>query len=236
MSDERDDKRARGDERAEIDPDAPPSAEEIAASERLRDALSRGRAHGRAPEGSVAAPADDELDLVSSLHAAWSPEPLDARAHAEILDAMPMSEEEVALAAELRDALGGKSAAPDVVTALRSAWSPAALDDAEHRALVEKAIGDDHRKVVELPTTRRPRPMRLAVVTTTTVLALAASVVVWLTSTPTQNEAPLARTRSTQPLFDEPFKAGETSARIDRIAIARASDYRDNRFAKWGVR
>ena len=80
--------------------------------------------------------------------------------------------------------------------------------------------------------------MRLAVVTTTTVLALAASVVVWVSSamTSSEGEAPLARARSTQSLFAEPFKAGETSARIDRIAAARASDYRDNRFAKWGVR
>jgi hypothetical protein len=68
-------------------------------------------------------------------------------------------------------------------------------------------------------------------------LALAASVFLVITSAPTHgSEAPLAKARTTQPLFSEPFKAGETSARIDRIASARASDFRDNRFTKWGVR
>jgi hypothetical protein len=46
----------------------------------------------------------------------------------------------------------------------------------------------------------------------------------------------LRKARTTQPLFDEPFHAGETSARIDKIAIARAADYRDNYFAKRGVK
>jgi hypothetical protein len=68
-------------------------------------------------------------------------------------------------------------------------------------------------------------------------LALAASVVFVVTSAPGPgSEAPLAKARTTQPLFSEPFKPGETSARIDRIASARAADFRDNRFTKWGVR
>ena len=47
----------------------------------------------------------------------------------------------------------------------------------------------------------------------------------------------VAVSRSTQPLFPERFPAtgGETS-RIDRIAMARGADLRDNEFAKWGVR
>ena len=68
-------------------------------------------------------------------------------------------------------------------------------------------------------------------------LALAASIVLAITSAPTRgSEAPLAKARTTQPLFSEPFRTGEASARIDRIASARASDFRDNRFTKWGVR
>ena len=77
-------------------------------------------------------------------------------------------------------------------------------------------------------------------------VAIAASVVVWMNAPHAQNEVPLARARSTQPLFQsyDGFKSGEAStsvsvsatARIDKIAIARAGDYRDNRFAKWGVR
>jgi hypothetical protein len=214
----------------EVDPDAPPSAEEVLASKRLRDALE---------DPSLAALASPEdLELVSALHAAWSPEPLDVRAHAEILDDLPNSAEEIALAAELREALEAKDGAPELVTALRSAWSPAVLGEAEHDAILAKALGEAHEQGRSNVVTLKPRArrMRLAVVTTTTVLALAASIVVWVTSAPERAEAPLARARSTQPLFDEPFKAGETSARIDRIAVARASDYRDNRFAKWGVR
>jgi hypothetical protein len=49
--------------------------------------------------------------------------------------------------------------------------------------------------------------------------------------------AALVSTRSTQSLFTEPFaKAGGQTARVDRIAMARAADLRENEFAKWGVR
>jgi hypothetical protein len=220
------------------DPDAPPSAEEVGASKRLRDALE---------DPSNLDAASEDLDLVKSLRAAWSPGPLDEGVHASMLDDLPISAEELRLAAELRDVLDGTRDASDahdahdandVVVALRSAWSPTALGEDGHHRLVEDAIGaaprdhDRDAKVVAL----KPRPVRVAVVTATTVIALAASVVVWITTAAPQAEAPLARARSTQPLFGEPFKPGETSAHIDRIAIARASDYRDNRFAKWGVR
>jgi len=215
----------------EIAPDAPASEEELLASQRLRDAL------GDVSRAS-AVPTED-LELVRSLRAAWSPGHLDERAHAEILDDLPMSAEEIAVAEELRVALEDGARAPEIVTALRAAWSPTALAEAEHRAIVEKAVGGGVARQDDAPSNvvpLRPHTMRRAVVTTTTVLAFAASIIVWITSAPSQSEAPLARARSTQSLFDEPFKAGESSARIDRIAGARASDYRDNRFAKWGVR
>jgi hypothetical protein len=48
--------------------------------------------------------------------------------------------------------------------------------------------------------------------------------------------AELTATRSTETLFVEPFQVGQTSARIDRIAMARSHDYRENRFRRWGVR
>jgi len=55
---------------------------------------------------------------------------------------------------------------------------------------------------------------------------------------------PVFRVRSTQPLFEEPFQASAAtgarashgSARIDRIAMARASDFRENEFSRWGAR
>jgi hypothetical protein len=222
------------DDRVAVDPDAPPTAEELAAAELLRDGLEQG----------TIAPHDD-LDLVAALRAAWAPEPLDMQVHATLLESVTgggssegsaPSAEELHLAGTLRHALDAKGGDPgEVVTALRSAWNPAPIDEAEHRAIVRAALekGAPAANVVAL---RPQQPARIFAVTTTTVLALAASVIVWMTTAAPPTEMPLARTRSTQPLFDEPFKEGETSARIDRIAGARASDYRDNRFAKWGVR
>ncbi|HEY8086269.1 MAG TPA: hypothetical protein VIF09_00440, partial [Polyangiaceae bacterium] len=74
------------------------------------------------------------------------------------------------------------------------------------------------------------------------VLALAAAVLLFVRGDRQPPETvtdavAVAVSRSTQPLFPERFPAtgGETS-RIDRIAMARATDLRDNEFAKWGVR
>jgi hypothetical protein len=182
----------------------PPSAEELAEAAKLRDAL-----------------ADDPL--VSALRAAWSPEPLDERAHAEMLDDLPTAEE-IAAAAKLRDGLDRD----ELVGVLRSAHRPESLPEAEHRTILDRAVSGG--KVISLER-RRAR----VVVVTTTIVAIAAGILLWV-NRPSADAAPLAIVRSTQPLFGEPFKTGETSARIDRIALARASDYRDNRFAKWGVR
>ncbi|HVH44006.1 MAG TPA: hypothetical protein VM925_16755 [Labilithrix sp.] len=216
---ERDDKRGRGEEAGA--PDLPPSPEESRAAERLRRAL-------EAP--TEAAGAHEALDIVNTLRAAWSPGSLDEADHAAIVDDLPVSAEEASLAAALRDALD-RHEAPEIVAVLRSAWQPAALSEEEHRAIVDAAV-DRRDRVVKL----RPPVTRRVFVVTTTTLALAASVIVWITTSAPPAEAPLARSRSTQPLFAEPFRAGDASSRIDRIAVARASDYRDNRFAKWGVR
>jgi hypothetical protein len=46
----------------------------------------------------------------------------------------------------------------------------------------------------------------------------------------------LALSRSTAELFPEGIpRSGGTSVRVDRIAYARAQDYRQNRFARWGA-
>jgi hypothetical protein len=223
---ERDDKRRAPAQGDAIDPDAPPSADEALASERLRDAL----------EGGSASRDATDLDLVHSLRAAWSPDPIDEKAHTDMIDELPTAEE-LAAAEELRNALEGRSTRPDaagaeLAVALRSAWNPSELTEAEHRAILARCVSPPAQV---LAFRRRAPAMRVVVIATSSVLAVAASIVVWIATAPSA-EAPLAKARSTQPLFDEPFRAGETSARIDRIAIARASDYRDNRFAKWGVR
>lgn len=220
----------------ETDPDAPATPDEVAASQRLRDAL-----ESTSPAGE----GGPEVDLVASLRSAWSPGTLSEEEHRAIVDATP-SADEMAAAALLREALDTPSAEPEgdelLAVALRAAWAPRDLDAGAHRAIVDAAVAKmpsaaGRGDVVELAARRRTTVIRVTFGAVTAGLALAASVFLVLTTGgPGGGEAPLARVRSTQPLFSEPFKPGETSARIDRIASARASDFRDNRFAKWGVK
>jgi hypothetical protein len=199
----------------ERDDELPPSEEELAAGKRLRDALE---------DPSVA---DGDAELARSLRAAYAPLPLDEGEHARILDDVPTAEE-LELAAELRDALE----ADPMVAALAAAWRPREINSIEHRAIVAKA----------LPPAARGggRVVRVTFGVVAGAIAIAASVVVWLNAPHGPSDVPLARARSTQPLCPsyDGFKSGEANAtaRIDRIALARAGDYRDNRFAKWGVR
>jgi hypothetical protein len=195
--------------------DAPPSEEELAASKRLRDALE---------DPSIE---DPDADLARSLRAAFDPKAIDARAHAQIMDDVPTAEE-LELAAELRESLD----ADPLVQALAAAWRPSEMNSIEHRQIVAKALPPAAKQ--------GGRVVRVTFGFVAGAIAIAASVVVWMNAPHAQSEAPLARARSTQPLFQsyDGFKSGEASAtaRIDKIAIARAGDYRDNRFAKWGVR
>lgn len=200
-------------DRQHDDPDAPATPEELAAAARLRDAGD---------------------PLVDALRAAWAPDALDAGAHAALLDeTAALDAEELTLAGTLREEL----AADAVVLALRAAWTPADLPTAEHEAIVARALGT-RTNVIAFPRARR------VLLGATSALAFAAGVVVWLGNVQREaplfslasSEQPLARERSTQALFEEPFREGETSARIDRIASARATDFRDNRFTRWGAR
>jgi hypothetical protein len=138
---------------------------------------------------------------------------------------------------------------------------PASLDPARHEALVRAAIArrgasssgaGGSASVVSL---ERARARRVRVgLSVAGALALAASVALTLMrkapeprtadveppATPTAPAPPpvdAKRARSTAELFDAPFaRQGGESARIDRIASARASDLRENRYAMWGVR
>jgi hypothetical protein len=148
-----------------IDPDAPPTEEEIRDSERLRDALEKNEAH-------------DGADLLRAVKSASAPAPLDA----------------------------------------------AALDAAVAQGLA------------------RPRARKggvvIRVVFGAGAVAVAAAILAVVVRAPEPpRTVELVHTRSTQSLFTERFEArGGETARIDRIAIARASDLRENQFAKWGVR
>ncbi|HEY2514228.1 MAG TPA: hypothetical protein VGI39_25350 [Polyangiaceae bacterium] len=162
-------------------------------------------------------------------------------------DAEP-TPEELAAAGALRDALED-AARPDPLAdfarAAALAHAPRPLEPDAHRAILEQAIarGEARR------TQARRRWTRVAFGGAAGALAMAATALLWVsTSMRPQSAAapvvqaaiaaePLAPLRSTQSLFREPFaRAGGASARIDRIALARGSDLRDNRFAAWGVR
>lgn len=209
------------------DLDPPPTEEEIAASKRLRDALE---------DPSIPSA---EADLARSLKNAWAPDAIDddeLRAIAELPGSKlpaPLSGSEERKAADvLRDRLFEDP----VVVALRAAWDPKPLSDAEHKAIVAKIVGTN---VVSLrPAAEKTNVVRVTFGFVATAIAIAAGFFLVLRAAPPPGggEVALAKARSTQPLFTEPFKPGDASARIDRIALARASDYRDNRFAKWGVR
>ena len=88
----------------DLDPDAPASAEEVAASKRLRDAL----------EGRAAAGASPEIDLALALRAAWDPGAMSADESRAMLDATPSAGEQDH-AAQLREALASKAEPPALI-------------------------------------------------------------------------------------------------------------------------
>jgi hypothetical protein len=119
---------------------------------------------------------------------------------------------------------------PELARILRAAWSPEDLSPEEHKKLVARAIAPRRATVVRVS------------FGASALLALAASIllVVWTDKPPRPGPSlgpVLSVSRSTQSLFARPFApTGGESARVDRIAMARAADLRENEFAKWGVR
>lgn len=228
-------------EMPEDDPDAPPTAEEVAAATNLREAI---EATSESPD-TIGTP---ELALVRALQAAWSPSSLnETQARSTFMPASHEANElptnidttadERAQARALREALARSDHAEDhemfevhLARALRAAHAPTALPPEAHRAIVEAALDSLRRSAPP----RRGALLRVAFGTAAAGLALAASVALLIATPP--SEAPLAEARTTQPLFSKPFTEEQGSARIDRIASARAADLRSNRFAKWGLR
>ncbi len=108
----------------------------------------------------------------------------------------------------------------------------AELDPEKNARLVERALA----RATSVPEQKREGRVIRVAFGAVTALSLAAAVVFAIVQAPPIEPSPaLAQSRSTQELFREPFH-GEASARIDRIAMARSSDLRENRFARWGVR
>ena len=145
--------------------------------------------------------------------------------------------EEIEQAQALRDALDASTRHADAVLlrSLRYANDPPELDSRVNDWLVRAAM-------------RRNIPaQRGKLWVAGAALAVAAGVVLVLSVEPreaTRSMAPnqhdglsLVYSRSTQPLFDQPFeRAVGATTRVDRIAMERVRDYRANRFARMGVR
>lgn len=218
------------------DQDEPPfTEEELREAGALRGALERG---------------DDPL--AASLQAAYRPASLDEDDLEAILarslgegDAPPTRTEREA-AERLRASLeggGDLEGEAALLGDLRAAHRPAALSSARNEELIARAVASAKRAPASISLFRRALPATMA--TLTGVVALAAGFALMLQ---TRSFAPppmaagaapaaLILSRSTDDLFDpaEKFEVGRSSARIDRIASARSSDLRRNRFAAWGV-
>jgi hypothetical protein len=231
----------------------PFSDEELAEAAALREALEQGEDPLAMELRGAYAPAslaDADLDaLVSRALGDESAATNAERAAAEQLRAD--------LAGEAFRA-GGSPHAPapalgeggELALALKLAAHPRALPQARNDALVDAALRAplSRRGPLSGPLGRRRSALRrIAPVTMaalTGVAALAAGVALFLGRAPLPEPAlggaaAMVHTRSADELFDAatPFpRHGGESARVDRIASARASDLRNNRYAAWGVR
>ncbi|WP_044985833.1 hypothetical protein [Sorangium cellulosum] len=146
---------------------------------------------------------------------------------------------------------GARDELAELAVALRAAWRPAPLAELRNRALVEGAL-----RAAPAPRARRIAPVTMAALSTLAAAAAAAALIFGqlreerasvarapgAAAAPVEAAAPrlpLIEARSTAALFDPaaPFpREGGQTERIDRIAAARASDLRQNRYAAWGVR
>lgn len=231
--------------------DEPPFDEaELRAAEALRDALETDADPLALALRCAAAPSPGSLDAVDH-------ESLLARAFGD-LEAPPTKAEQVA-ADRLRDALDGGAAGAcsdaHLAHALRVAVRPPALDVTRNVELVERALAmrvapsTAPAARVDRATGAGGRVLRFPVAALAALTAMAAGFSLFFATRGATLVSPAAletagaevfiRARSTEGLFDatEPFpRAGGESARIDRIASARSSDLRANRFAAWGVR
>jgi hypothetical protein len=182
--------------------------------------------------------------LAQALRAAFAPTEIDPRAHELLLEQAledpfaPADEEERAESQRLRDALETGGAHPDaeLARALGQAAHPEpALSSEQHARIERRALQPARSNVIFV-----------AFGAVAAVAALAASIA--LVVSPVRESRPLAAaatqrsageelavSRSTAPLFHAPFETSGTTARVDRIASARARELRENRYAQWGL-
>jgi len=145
----------------------------------------------------------------------------------------PPSEEEIRESERLRDALENPSKdheGADLLRAVKNAAAPKALAKDDLEATVERGLSRGPSRE------GRSGGVVIRVAFGASVLVAAAAAIVFFVGRGPVAPPELAHARSTQELFTERFEArGGESARIDRIAVARAADLRDNHFARWGV-
>ena len=177
---------------------------------------------------------DAEAALARALRSAFAPGELDPVRHRAILEAAledpfaPPTADELRESERLRQALEtGDGAHPGaaLARALRAATHPDSLAPEENRRVAGRAV------------VRRPNVVYVTF--GAVALAAAAAFAVLFASPRLEKSAAapeLARSRSTAELFHEPFEPGQASARIDRIALSREREWRDNQYALWGLR
>lgn len=191
---------------------------------------------------------EEEDALAGMLRAAWAPSELDPDLNEMLVAAAledplaPATEEELVESERLRQALDGEGEHPDadLARALAAAAAPRALAPEPAERIARAATA--------------PRRSNVVFVTFGAVatLAVAAAAAVMVFVHPLERAAPaggpaamqqaaspvvLAQSRSTAPLFDrQAFENQSATSRIDRIALARGRELRDNQYAAWGLR
>jgi hypothetical protein len=183
-----------------------------------------------------------ECALIEALRAAYAPAALDAKLNEELIeqaleDTFALASPEEARQSErLREALDGTGQHPDLdlLRALRAAAAPAPLSE---ERLASAAAQATNR--------RRGNVVYIAFGVASIAAAIAAGVLLVVGPAPERAElaasaaslpAELAVSRSTVPLFNEKFDTASTTERIDKIALARKRELRENRYLAWGLR
>lgn len=225
--------------RAMGDADAAPTRAEAEEADRLRlaldehDALIAGQLV-RGPGATITTRDDSTAVTAVALRAAWAPTPISAaRNDALITRALEANAPSRAIAggAAANDGGGSVKRSPPIeaapISLRRFRIGPRTI--ASMTAVVAMAAG-----VLllfgRLGTSSAPPPQSMARAPEAAATSIAQSA---------SPSAPKIAARSTQEMFDAatPFaRSGGESDRVDRIAAARASDLRANRFAAWGVR
>ncbi|WP_437337627.1 hypothetical protein [Sorangium sp. So ce394] len=249
----------------EAEPLAPASEDELRAARDLAEALDRGEVPLAAALRAAARPvgldrADHEALLARALGDEGAP-PTKAELRAaerlrQALDPGAAGGAGIERGGSSRELAspGEQDELAELAVALRAAWRPAPLAELRNRALVEAAL---RAAPAPAPRARRIAPVTMAALSTLAAAAAAAALIFGqlreerasvarapgAAAAPVGAAAaprlPLIEARSTAALFDPaaPFpREGGQTERIDRIAAARASDLRQNRYAAWGVR